>query len=112
MSKPLKKIFTVKSANKTIPLISCIAKDIERVWPTVTDENEKSINLLLEYLEEIHELGAEVIDYSNVTIAFPSYLKGNSRPLQLLWFIGENRVTKWKWLNSDISKMSNINYDY
>ena len=122
--------FTVKEANATLPLISKIAQDIKKHWREITDWQQKvaeenysdeqiihieaKIEQLVEKinncLKEIAQVGALTLRIGDPVVAFPCRQRGYSA--QLLWFFGDNEVTKWKWPNNKISEAALIRYDF
>ena len=120
MSSPRRtKTFTVEQANRTLPLVSRIVRDIvtqyarwqdkvrefemrtaharaERPDPT-TEAVQREVQALAEeidgYIGELQELGVEFKGFDMGLVDFPGELGG--RPVYLCWRLGEEAVEHW-----------------
>ena len=114
--------FTLEEANKRLPLVKAIVKDITALYASVADrrerlerlrstrgkneenvyseeleqsENElrKDAERLQEFVEELHKLGAELKDPERGLVDFRSQLDG--REVLLCWQAGEEEIGYW-----------------
>jgi hypothetical protein len=117
-----KKFFTVDEANRLLPLVRSIVRDItelardlgerrERLSRVQTTQQrimteayreelqqaegdcERDEDRLLEYEEELLKLGVELKDYRMGLIDFPCWKDG--REVYLCWRLGEPEVAHW-----------------
>jgi hypothetical protein len=122
-----KKLFTVAEANATLPLVRAIARDIaelagdlrerqerlSKVQPSkrgaVLDahqeelqqaqaEFERDQERLLEYEQELRDLGVELKDYYTGLVDFPCWM--DNREVYLCWRLGEAEVGHWHELDA------------
>lgn len=123
---PTKRYFTVSEANRTLPLIQAIVKDVTvlahdlqqrgdrlaQVKPPARggfDEAhheelrqafadlERDQERMAEYEQELRDLGVELKDYFQGLIDFPSRRDG--RDVYLCWRLGEPTVQFWHELD-------------
>ena len=121
-----KRYFSVSQANATLPLVRSIVQDImalaqelrerqDRLARVKPPENgvilephgeelrhahgdfERGQERLLEYVQELKNLGVELKDYFSGLIDFPSRMDG--REVYLCWRFGEPEVAYWHGLN-------------
>jgi hypothetical protein len=122
-----KKYFTVSEANATLPLVRAIVRDImdlakdlrerqDRLSRVRTPERisvpeahaeelrqaqaefERDQERLVEYVQELKNLGVELKDYFTGLVDFPSRLDG--RDVYLCWRFGEADVAHWHELDA------------
>lgn len=118
------KTFTVEQANRTLPLVSQIVRDIvtqyarwqekmrefevrtanarmERPDPAA-DALQHEVEALAEeidgYIRELQELGVEFKGFDPGLVDFPGELGG--RPVYLCWRLGEEAVEHWHELDA------------
>ena len=113
------KVFTVASANRTLPLVRRIVADLVRdygrwqqqlaafeVAGAVTESAREPATLALqrevqmlaaqieEYVNELTSLGAEAREpYDSGLVDFPGEIDG--RPIYLCWRLGESSIEYW-----------------
>jgi hypothetical protein len=129
-SKTHKKFFTVDEANKALPLVRAIVRDITELACELRERHERLVRLkpddrlrlseaheeellqvrsdvdrgqekMEEYVRELKELGVELKDYFTGLIDFPSLMDG--RPVYLCWRLGEAEVGYWHELEAGFS---------
>lgn len=117
-----RRLFTVEEANAALPLVRAIASDLAALSRDVIDRRERLAALrggrqraardvysqelaqveediqrdserLLEYVEELRELGVEPKSGPEGLVDFPSQREG--RPVYLCWKLGEPTVAHW-----------------
>ena len=117
-----KKLFTVRQANRMLPLVSRIASDVvssygrlvesyhrfREVWPeeevaleqgrldelrTLRDDMEQAKQVVAEYARELDELGVVLNGEAEGLVDFPALLDG--RVVFLCWKLGEPEVAHW-----------------
>ncbi len=115
------KLFTPAEANKTLPYVRRVIKDIvethqeicdlytrwrklvEEKMPDRAEDLESKIRNLLEsreeYVNEIERIGCEFKDYQLGLVDFPAQ-KGD-RVVNLCWRLGEPEVRFWHELDAD-----------
>ena len=125
-----KKYFTVSQANAALPLVRAIVRDImglaqelherkdrlARVKPPerglllqahaeevqqAHGEFERDKDRLLEYVQELKNLGVELKDYFSGLVDFPGRIDG--RDVYLCWRFGEPEVAYWHDLDAGFS---------
>ena len=114
------RIFTADEANRTIPLVRTIVRDIVRDYElvaTMADEykalrrlpnrdehHEERLNQLKtemkthsnhidEFVRELAEIGCEMKDLSRGLVDFPADMEG--RRVYLCWMLGEASIDHW-----------------
>jgi hypothetical protein len=122
-----RKIFTVETANASLPLVRAIATDLAQLSREVVERRER-LSLLLagrerggndpygeeltqieeelekdgqrlqEYVDELRQLGVEPKNGPEGLVDFPAVLDG--RPVYLCWKIGEPEVLHWHDLDA------------
>jgi hypothetical protein len=117
-----RKIFSVESANASLPLVRAIVTDLAHLSREVVDrrerlalllagrergsqdpygqelsqieeELEKDSSRLQEYVEELRQLGVEPKNGPEGLVDFPTRVDG--RPAYLCWKLGEPEVLHW-----------------
>lgn len=116
-------VFTVAEANKRLPLVSVIVKDLSDLSRTVADRRhrieqlasptvkkpdtdpyaqerkqiledlEENVRDLQRYEEELDQLGVWCRDHVDGVVIFPAEIDGN--PIHLSWRLGEPEVLYW-----------------
>lgn len=121
----MRKVFTVEQANRTLPLVSRIVRDIVTLYPRwrervrelevmAADASADHPDPRLQQLEhevqalaaeidgcihEIRELGIEYkLPFDAGLVDFPGEVGG--RPVYLCWRLGEEAVTHWHELDA------------
>ncbi len=101
------KFFTFTEANKTLPLVSQIAKDIQKYWHQLSELKKEcenghkdkemfaieTINKLQFCVLELKEIGCELKDFEIGLVNFPAKL-GN-KIVYLCWHLGETEIRYW-----------------
>jgi hypothetical protein len=122
-----RKIFTVESANASLPLVRAIVKDLAQLSREVVERRERLALLLAgrergahdpygeelsqieeeldkdsrrlqEYVDELCVLGVEPKNGPDGLVDFPATLDG--RPIYLCWKLGEPEVLHWHELDA------------
>lgn len=103
-SKP-RRTFTLEEANKTLPLVGRIVRDIVDAHARGTElqelpespEIQREIDLqsdhLQAYLEELKEIGCDLKDFEKGLIDFVGRHAG--REVNLCWKLGEPKIEFW-----------------
>jgi len=126
-SKAGKRVFTIREANATLPLVRAIVADLVGLARDVTDrrqrllalsasdsprgadpyqeelaqaeeELEKDARRVLEYVEELRQLGVETKSVTQGLVDFPAVFDG--RKVYLCWKMGEPEVGSWHELDA------------
>ena len=116
-TKPSKtrKRFTLNQANKALPLVTRIVRDIVNTHERATQlqakleestgrENglqgqlDSALEQLQDYVDELGSIGVELKDYESGLIDFPGRHQG--RDVYLCWKLGEDKVSHWHELHS------------
>jgi hypothetical protein len=132
------KYFTVAEANRTLPLVRAIVRDISelahellerrerlnRLRPNdrfslsdahdeelqqVQAELERGQEKMEEYVRELRQLGVELKDYLTGLIDFPSVMNG--RVVYLCWRLGEPEVAHWHELEAGFAGRQKLRPD-
>lgn len=107
--------FTLEGANKALPLVTRIVRDIVNTHERATQlqakleestgrENglqsqlDSALEQLQDYVDELGSIGVELKDYESGLIDFPGRHQG--RDIYLCWKLGEEKVTHWHELHS------------
>jgi hypothetical protein len=107
--------FTLQQANKALPLVTRIVRDIVNTHERATqlqakleEANSRDANLqaqldssleqLQDYVDELAGIGVELKDYESGLIDFPGRHQG--RDIYLCWKLGEDKVDHWHELHS------------
>jgi hypothetical protein len=122
-----RKIFTVESANASLPLVRAIVNDLAQLSREVVErrerlslllagrergahdpygeelsqieeELEKDSQRLQEFVDELRQLGVEPKNGPDGLVDFPALLEG--RPIYLCWKLGEPEVLHWHELDA------------
>jgi len=116
-TKPTKarRRFTLDQANKALPLVTRIVRDIVNTHERATQLQAKleestgresalqaqldsALEQLQDYVDELGSIGVELKDYESGLIDFPGRHQG--RDVYLCWKLGEDKVTHWHELHS------------
>lgn len=109
------RVFTLKEANRTLPLVSRIVADIvqqhkkvcnlediyQRPRPSGSDEGRVAlrdkclaeVELLRELGDELAAIGCQLKDWRRGVVDFFAIRDG--RPIEFCWRLGEERVSHW-----------------
>jgi len=107
--------FTLQQANKALPLVTRIVRDIVNTHERATQLQAKleestgresalqsqldsALEQLQDYVDELGSIGVELKDYESGLIDFPGRHQG--RDIYLCWKLGEEKVTHWHELHS------------
>src|SRR3954471_23951109 len=107
--------FTLDQANKALPLVTRIVRDIVNTHERATQLQAKleestgretalqsqldsALEQLQVYVDELGGIGAELKDYESGLIDFPGRHQG--RDVYLCWKLGEEKVDYWHELHS------------
>ena len=130
-----KKLFTAAEANKALPLVRAIVKDISELACGLRDRQERLNRLrrtdqghmgeayreelemlqedfdrsqerMQEYVQELQALGVELKDYYIGLIDFPSWLNGHE--VYLCWKLGETEVAYWHELDAGFARRQSL----
>lgn len=111
--------FTLDEANRSLPLVSRIVRDIvsthekatqlqgslEECAPkdlaSVQDQLDISLENLQEYVDELTSIGVELKDYETGLIDFTA--RHQSRDVYLCWRLGEEKIEHWHELNTGVA---------
>jgi hypothetical protein len=105
-----RKFFSVEEANKMLPLVRAIVKDIVAGYDSLekkqegsggSDEVEAGRETLHSLVEELQQLGVQVKDFKMGLVDFPHLREG--REVNLCWRLGEERIGFWHDLESGFS---------
>lgn len=111
-NKP-KRRYTLAEANRALPLVTRIVRDIVNAHERATqlqakieelpaaakdsayaqDQLDSALDRLQDYVDELGTLGIELKDYETGLIDFPGRHEG--RDVLLCWKLGEERVGHW-----------------
>ena len=116
-TKPTKsrRRFTLQQANKALPLVTRIVRDIVNTHERATQLQAKleestgresalqsqldsALEQLQDYVDELGSIGVELKDYESGLIDFPGRHQG--RDIYLCWKLGEEKITHWHELHS------------
>ena len=107
--------FTLQQANKALPLVTRIVRDIVNTHERATQLQAKleestgresalqsqldsALEQLQDYVDELGSIGVELKDYESGLIDFPGRHQG--RDIYLCWKLGEEKITHWHELHS------------
>ncbi|HEV8377635.1 MAG TPA: DUF2203 domain-containing protein [Tepidisphaeraceae bacterium] len=107
--------FTLEQANKALPLVTRIVRDIVNTHERATQLQAKleestgretalqaqldsALEQLQDYVDELGSIGVELKDYESGLIDFPGRHQG--RDIYLCWKLGEEKVGHWHELHS------------
>jgi len=115
--EPRVKIFTLEEAEKMLPLIRRIVKDVvdsskllheniqkSALFPenqNLQEARESLSNQLQSYINELNDLGVELKSIESGLIDF--YTKHEEQMLYLCWKFGEDKISFWHDLESGYS---------
>lgn len=108
------KLFTVEEANRTLPLVRSIVRDVVERYQSLREAlselserpgsqelQDRIENLkadLMQNVEELGELGAELKSFELGLVDF--YHKKDDRIVYLCWKLGEDRISWWHELEA------------
>jgi len=108
------KRYTVAEANRTIPYVDAIVRELQERYRVVKESGRlhnslpsteevrrgslkadirEAADRIRACLDELQAIGAELKDYELGLVDFPAELEG--RPILLCWKIGEERIGFW-----------------
>lgn len=111
-----RRYFTVEQANRSLPLVSRIVRDIVnthqcaaqlqgkleeasgKTFVAVRAQLQTTLENLQDYVDELEAIGVELKDYENGLIDFPGRNAG--RDVYLCWKLGEEKVAHWHELHT------------
>ncbi|MFI5379680.1 MAG: DUF2203 domain-containing protein [Tepidisphaerales bacterium] len=115
-----RKHFSLAEANRSLPLVSRIVRDIVQRHRAAVDTQvrletagtlaqirdirdslETSLERMQEYVDELTKLGVELKDPETGLVDFPGRHQG--REICLCWRLGEERVQHWHELHAGFS---------
>jgi hypothetical protein len=116
--------FTLQQANKALPLVTRIVRDIVNTHERATQLQAKleestgretalqsqldsALEQLQDYVDELGSIGVELKDYESGLIDFPGRHQG--RDIYLCWKLGEEKVTHWHELHSGYAGRQSAN---
>jgi hypothetical protein len=113
-----KRRFTLEQANRSLPLVGRIVRDIVAAHQKITvlqgrangaaardktmqKELEGAVDRLQGFVDELTEVGVELKDYQTGLVDFIGRHRG--RDVYLCWKLGETKVAYWHELQSGIA---------
>ncbi len=109
--------FSLEHANKTLPLVSRIVNDIVQTHARtvalqeqlaeglsakqqqiVQEDLERETDRMQSYVDELHEIGCELKDFSIGLVDFIG--RHDGRDVCLCWKLGEPKIEHWHELNA------------
>jgi len=114
-SRPTRR-FTVSEANRSLPLVGRIVKDIvaahqraaqqqkrvesarSKEQPAAQAELDRTIDRLQDLVDELSDVGVELKDYQTGLVDFVGRHQG--RDVYLCWRLGEEKITHWHELDA------------
>jgi hypothetical protein len=115
-----KKYFTLDEANRALPLVQRIARDIVQTHEQATHLHsqlehrnrpqqrgdietslERAVDRLNDLIDELKEIGCELKDYRMGLIDFVANFQG--REIYLCWRLGEETIGHWHELNDGVA---------
>jgi hypothetical protein len=121
-----KRWFTIEQANRTLPLVTRIVRDIvnaherytqlqgklddmpgARELPAIQEQLQASLERLQEYADELASVGIELKDPESGLIDFPGRHQG--RDVYLCWKLGEDKVDHWHELHAGYAGRQPLN---
>ena len=116
--------FTLQQANKALPLVTRIVRDIVNTHERATQLQAKleestgretglqaqldsALEQLQDYVDELGSIGVELKDYESGLIDFPGRHQG--RDIYLCWKLGEEKITHWHELHSGYAGRQSTN---
>ncbi len=112
-----RKYFTLGEANRTLPLVQRIARDIVEMHHLASEAQamlegspsvkeaigiqgalDAAVDRLHDYEQELTDIGCELKDYETGLIDYPGRHKG--REICLCWRLGEERIAHWHEANA------------
>ena len=113
----VKRLFTLNEANRSLPLVARIVRDIVNTYsrasqlqakldesPTGKDaataraQLEETLGRLQDYVDELVAIGVALKDYDTGLIDFPCRHQGHD--VLLCWKLGEERIGYWHELHT------------
>lgn len=120
-----KKYFTVDQANRALPYVRRIAKDIRQCYrravtiqhrlehPLAGEEREQLeaeyesvVEALNRHVDELHEVGVEIKDYDLGLVDFPAWHEG--REVCLCWRPEEEQILAWHEMDAGFAGRQDI----
>lgn len=117
-----RKVFTLEEANRTLPLVTRVIRDIVAEHQTLSDLNAKAreadeqgrqsvvegirdtmhdhLHQLEDYVEELQQVGCEFKDPREGLVDFPARIPKGNRLVFLCWKLGESEIRFWHAINS------------
>lgn len=123
-SERRRKHFTLSEANRSLPLVSRIVRDIVETHEQVAQlqtqvqrslgkvaagyqqQLDRSIRQLDLYVSELSELGVELKDYGAGLVDFPG--RNQDRDICLCWKLGEEAILHWHELHAGYAGRQSI----
>jgi hypothetical protein len=115
--RPARRRFTLEEANRTLPLVGRIVRDIvamheearqvhqqlesrpdAHVRAKLESELERKLSRLQSLVDELHQVGAELKDFRLGLVDFVSRHAG--RDIYLCWKLGEESIQAWHELDA------------
>jgi hypothetical protein len=112
--------FTVREANRSLPLVTRIVRDIVNTHERAAQLQAKidglprsrnatdlqsqlnvAVSELQEYVDELADVGVELKDYETGLVDFPSRHQG--RDVYLCWRLGEEKIEYWHELHTGLA---------
>jgi hypothetical protein len=109
------RIFTIDQANRALPLVSRVVRDIVRqqrdvceleetlqapldnepsgLWERYQERYTDSLERLRDLIDELSDVGCHLRDWRRGIVDFPAVHKG--RRVELCWRLGERRICHW-----------------
>ena len=118
------KRFKLAEANRALPLVKRIVGDIVKMHEQVVNlqstlatakqkdqpakqrELDQAIELLQNYIDELHEVGCELKDYQTGLVDFLGRHRGHD--VCLCWKLGEDRVLYWHEIQSGFAGRQSV----
>jgi hypothetical protein len=130
------RLFTLREANATLPLVSAITQDMVDVARDIVgrrdrlqvllagrkllpgnpyddelaqmrDDLERDANRVREYAEELQQLGVEAKSATEGLVDFPGILDG--RHVYFCWKLGEDEVSHWHEIGASYASRKPVN---
>lgn len=121
---PAHRCYTLDQANRSLPLVSRVVRDIVNAHEAVTQlharleeappserrqvqgQLDESVERLQGYVDELTTLGIELKDLETGLIDFPGRHQG--RDVYLCWRLGEERVGHWHELHAGFAGRQSV----
>jgi len=114
--RPVRKVFSLDEANRTLPLVSRIVRDVvemhagcaqvqarietadPREVPALQERLELAVDRLHDLVDELSQVGVLLKDYEIGLVDFPA--RHEDRDVYLCWRLGEAEVGFWHELHA------------